>query len=44
MAPHVPAVATLPPLRALEEALGHGTPAIVAGSLYLAGEIRHEIL
>jgi dihydrofolate synthase/folylpolyglutamate synthase len=41
-APQVPAEAVARPLDALARAVGYGSPAVVAGSLYLAGEIRAE--
>ena len=38
--PDLPGEAVLPPARALARAVSLGEPAVVAGSLYLAGEIR----
>lgn len=40
LAPHVPASAATDLLHAIRDAAGYGTPVVVAGSLYLAGEIR----
>lgn len=40
LAPHVPVSVATDPLNAIRDAAGHGTPVVVAGSLYLAGEIR----
>jgi dihydrofolate synthase/folylpolyglutamate synthase len=42
-APEVPVRELDPPSAALREALSLGTPAVIAGSLYLAGEIRAEL-
>lgn len=42
-APAVPVSAAPTPRAALDEALRDGGPAVVAGSLYLAGEIRAEL-
>ena len=41
-APGIPAEAVAGPIDALARAVGYGSPAVVAGSLYLAGEIRAE--
>lgn len=43
MAPDVPAQTAASPGQALAEARAHGTPVVVAGSLYLAGEIREKL-
>jgi len=40
IAPDVPAIAVNDPIAALERARTSGSPVVVAGSLYLAGEIR----
>ena len=40
VAPHVPAVVEAAPLDGLNRAITFGSPVVVAGSLYLAGEIR----
>ena len=40
VAPDVPAYVEPAPLRAVEIAAGFGRPVVVAGSLYLAGEVR----
>jgi dihydrofolate synthase/folylpolyglutamate synthase len=40
VAPSIPAVIDARPMRAVMTAALHGSPVIVAGSLYLAGEIR----
>ena len=40
VAPDVPAIVESRPLRAVTVAAEHGLPVVVAGSLYLAGEIR----
>jgi dihydrofolate synthase/folylpolyglutamate synthase len=42
VAPAVPAEAVAGPIEALARAVTYGSPAVVAGSLYLAGEIRAE--
>ncbi len=42
IAPGIPAEAFAKPLDALARAVSTGSPAVVAGSLYLAGEIRAE--
>jgi dihydrofolate synthase/folylpolyglutamate synthase len=42
-APHVPAEIAASPLDALTRATALGEPTVVAGSLYLAGELRAEI-
>jgi dihydrofolate synthase/folylpolyglutamate synthase len=41
-APGIPGEAVAGPIDALARAIGYGSPAVVAGSLYLAGEIRAE--
>ena len=41
-APGIPAEAVAGPIDALARAVAYGSPAVVAGSLYLAGEIRAE--
>jgi dihydrofolate synthase/folylpolyglutamate synthase len=41
-APGIPGEAVAGPIDALARAVGYGSPAVVAGSLYLAGEIRAE--
>jgi dihydrofolate synthase/folylpolyglutamate synthase len=41
-APGIHAEAVAGPIDALARAVGYGSPAVVAGSLYLAGEIRAE--
>jgi dihydrofolate synthase/folylpolyglutamate synthase len=43
VAPAVPASAAASPTEALDRARAHGSPVIVAGSLYLAGEIREKL-
>jgi len=43
VAPDVDTIAIMPPVAALARAVALGTPAVVAGSLYLAGEIRVEL-
>jgi dihydrofolate synthase/folylpolyglutamate synthase len=43
VAPNVPAVAASSPMSALEAATAHGDPVVVAGSLYLAGEVRDNL-
>jgi dihydrofolate synthase/folylpolyglutamate synthase len=43
VAPAIPADAFDSPMAALERAKSFGNPVVVAGSLYLAGEIRSEI-
>jgi dihydrofolate synthase/folylpolyglutamate synthase len=43
VAPAIPADAFTSPMAALERAKSLGSPVVVAGSLYLAGEIRSEI-
>jgi dihydrofolate synthase / folylpolyglutamate synthase len=42
-APHVPAETSHSPMDALTRAAMRGAPIVVAGSLYLAGEVRAEI-
>ena len=42
-APHVPAETSNSPMDALTRAAMRGAPIVVAGSLYLAGEVRAEI-
>jgi folylpolyglutamate synthase/dihydropteroate synthase len=42
VAPGVPVEAAASPIDALARAVTYGSPAVVAGSLYLAGEIRAE--
>jgi dihydrofolate synthase/folylpolyglutamate synthase len=42
-APAVPVRVVPSPPAAVDEALAHGTPVVVAGSLYLAGEIQAEL-
>ena len=42
-AAHVPAATALRPMDALARAAAAGSPVVVAGSLYLAGEIRPEL-
>lgn len=42
-APGIPCVARVPPMDALNLAATHGDPVVVAGSLYLAGEIRSKL-
>jgi len=42
VAPAIPAEAVAEPANALARAVTFGSPAVVAGSLYLAGEIRAE--
>ena len=44
LAPEVAVDATLTPMEALKRAASLGNPVVVAGSLYLAGEIRHAIV
>ena len=43
VAPGVPAIAVARPPDALMHAMSNGHPTVVAGSLYLAGEIRAGI-
>ena len=43
VAPDLEVIEAMPPMAALAEALSRGEPAVVAGSLYLAGEIRTEL-
>ena len=43
VAPSVPSEAVADPMAALERAASLGLPVVVAGSLYLAGEIRSRI-
>lgn len=43
LAPDVPVVTAESPTRALEVAAEFGSPVVVAGSLYLAGEIRAHL-
>ena len=43
VAPALEVIEVTPPMAALAAALSRGTPAVVAGSLYLAGEIRAEL-
>ena len=40
IAPHVPVSVAANPLDAVRDAASRGTPVVVVGSLYLAGEIR----
>jgi dihydrofolate synthase/folylpolyglutamate synthase len=40
VAPGVPSIVEAQPVRAVRMAAEHGTPVVVAGSLYLAGEVR----
>ena len=42
-APDVPCATRVPPIEALRLAATHGNPVVVAGSLYLAGEIRSKL-
>jgi dihydrofolate synthase/folylpolyglutamate synthase len=43
VAPQVPAAAVSSPIEAIERARAGGSPVVVAGSLYLAGEIRDKL-
>ena len=43
VAPQVPAIAETSPFDAVARAREHGSPVVVAGSLYLAGEIREKL-
>jgi folylpolyglutamate synthase/dihydropteroate synthase len=43
VAPDVPAITRAQPSEALTHAMSLGDPVVVAGSLYLAGEIRADI-
>jgi dihydrofolate synthase/folylpolyglutamate synthase len=42
-APAITCVARRPPIEAVELAAAHGNPVVVAGSLYLAGEVRSKL-
>jgi dihydrofolate synthase/folylpolyglutamate synthase len=43
VAPQIPSSTAATPLAALRAAAAHGSPVVIAGSLYLAGEIRAEL-
>jgi folylpolyglutamate synthase/dihydropteroate synthase len=43
LAPDLPITMAATPMAALARAVAAGSPAVVAGSLYLAGEIRAEL-